>query len=410
MFGHIRAGLWLIFLTLIICSVLYPLTLWGIGRIPLFRDQAEGSLISDSSGKIIGSRLIAQPFTGDEFFQPRPSAASYNAMASSGSNWGANNYRLRDRVARALGPIVRYGKGAEKFGKKPDDGVQEDLEAWFAKDSYDNKPGIVAQWAEAHSGLAEDWIKAGGEALKDQYKEADKDKKPNEAFVLQWQADFPELFTLWTQSDDYRDWKKQNPEEAAPANADLVKPFFQGFAKKHPGEWPKVEDYETKDKQQRKRLGRVKQDTEIHAVFFDMWRQENPDVPLEQVPADMVMASGSGLDPHITLDNAQYQLKYRVAAAQADKMIAARAEPLLKAKGPDMTDSQKKATLAEVRTSIETKLGGTLEEKLRVAIAKLLDDKKEAPLAGLVGVPLVNVLELNVALTERIEVFAKLIQ
>ena len=407
MLGHIRASLWLIFLTLIICSVLYPLALWGIGRLPPFRDKAQGGLIVDSSGKIIGSRLIAQPFTGDEFFQPRPSAASYNAMASSGSNWGANNYRLRDRVARALGPIVRYGKGAEKFGKKPGDGVQDDLEAWFGKDSH--KPGIVAQWADAHSGLAEDWIKATGEAIKDQYKEADKDKKPNEAFVLQWQADFPALFTAWTQSDDYRDWKKQNPEETAPANADLVKPFFQGFAKKHPGEWPKVEDYETKDKEQRKRFGRVKQDAEIQAVFFDMWRQENPDVPLEQVPADMVMASGSGLDPHITLDNARYQLKYRVAAAQADKMIAARAEPLLKAKGPDMTDKQKKEMLAEVRRAVEAKLGGDLEQQITLAIAKLLDDKKEAPLAGLVGVPLVNVLEVNIALEERMAVITKMI-
>jgi potassium-transporting ATPase KdpC subunit len=317
---------------------------------------------------------------------------------------------LRDRVARALGPIARYGKGAEKFGKKPDDGVQEDIEAWFARDSFDNKPAIVAQWAAAHSNLAEDWIKATGDALKDQYKAADKDRKPNEAFVLQWQADFPALFTAWTQSAEYQMWKKQNPDEEAPPNADLVKPFFQSFATKYPGEWPALEDYETKDKQKRKRLGRVKQGSDIQAVFFDMWRQENPDVPLEQVPADMVMASGSGLDPHITLDNARYQLKYRVASAQADKLIAARAEPLLKAKGPDLTDGLKKEILAEVRKSMETKLGETLEEKIRPAIAKLLDDKKEAPLAGLVGVALVNVLQLNIALEERMAAFAKTIQ
>src|SRR5439155_666369 len=72
------------------CSVLYPGALLLIGQ-TLFHDKAEGRLIY-RDGKLIGSRLIAQPFAGDEYFQPRPSAASYNAAASGASNWGANNY------------------------------------------------------------------------------------------------------------------------------------------------------------------------------------------------------------------------------------------------------------------------------------------------------------------------------
>jgi K+-transporting ATPase c subunit len=47
---------------------------------------------------MVGSRLIAQPFTKDEYFWPRPSAASYDASASSPSNLAASNYLLRDLV------------------------------------------------------------------------------------------------------------------------------------------------------------------------------------------------------------------------------------------------------------------------------------------------------------------------
>ena len=81
MTAHLRANLWLLVLTVLLCSVLYPLVLLGIGQ-TVFHDKAQGSLLTDASGNPIGSRLIAQPFTADEYFQPRPSAASYNAAAS----------------------------------------------------------------------------------------------------------------------------------------------------------------------------------------------------------------------------------------------------------------------------------------------------------------------------------------
>src|SRR5215813_8051092 len=115
---HLRANLWLLAFTVLLCSVLYPLALLGVGQ-TLFRDRARGSLVTDADGKVIGSRLIAQGFIGDEYFWPRPSAASYNGAASAASNWGANNPLLRNRVARQLGPLVRYGDGAERYGKTP---------------------------------------------------------------------------------------------------------------------------------------------------------------------------------------------------------------------------------------------------------------------------------------------------
>jgi len=49
--------------------------------------KADGSLLYDKSGNIIGSALIAQPFSADEYFHPRPSAVSYNAASTAGSNW-----------------------------------------------------------------------------------------------------------------------------------------------------------------------------------------------------------------------------------------------------------------------------------------------------------------------------------
>ncbi len=121
-------------------------------------------------------------------------------------------------------------------------------------------------------------------------------------------------------------------------------------------------EHKTPDGKVKKAMEPVKEDTDIQSYFFDMWRQENPDVDLQPVPADMVMASGSGLDPHITLTNAFYQLD-RVAAKWA-------------------ADTKRDA--AQVKKEIED----------------LLLQKAQAPLDGLVGVDLVNVLEVNLALRD----------
>lgn len=101
MLDHVRVNLLLLVLTLVICSALYPLALLAVGQ-GLFPANASGSLITGADGKPIGSRLIAAEFKGDEWFHPRPSAADYNAAASSGSNLSANNPKLRQRAASIL--------------------------------------------------------------------------------------------------------------------------------------------------------------------------------------------------------------------------------------------------------------------------------------------------------------------
>jgi potassium-transporting ATPase KdpC subunit len=101
MFPHLRANLLLVLSTFVVCAMLYPLTLLAIGQ-GLFPTTASGSLVMGVDGKPVGSRLIAQEFKADEWFQPRPSAVGYTANASGGSNLGANNLKFRERVVESL--------------------------------------------------------------------------------------------------------------------------------------------------------------------------------------------------------------------------------------------------------------------------------------------------------------------
>src|SRR5262249_9462012 len=186
MFQHIRVNLLLLALTLLLCSVLYPLVLWVIGQ-TLFPHQAEGSLIDEngnpvtSAAKARGSRLIAQPFKGDEYFQPRPSNAGsngYDASASGASNWGASNPLLRSRVARQLGPMVKYAHDPRTPPRKRGQGVAKDIEVWFQK-QVQKDPNYVARWAEENSTVAEQWVKDNAAVVAEFLKKKVDDVKGN---------------------------------------------------------------------------------------------------------------------------------------------------------------------------------------------------------------------------------------
>src|SRR6266508_5949245 len=87
---YISKSVSLLTLTVVICGGLYPLSLWVIGQ-AIFPFQANSSMLNGPDSKVVGSRQIAQPFTKDEYFQPRPSAASYDASASTSSAVAASN-------------------------------------------------------------------------------------------------------------------------------------------------------------------------------------------------------------------------------------------------------------------------------------------------------------------------------
>ena len=99
MLSQIRPAIVSTLVFTLLLGVVYPLAITGVSKLA-FPFQAEGSLLKDRSGKVIGSALIAQGFAKPEYLHPRPSAAGngYDASASSGSNYGPLNADLIKRV------------------------------------------------------------------------------------------------------------------------------------------------------------------------------------------------------------------------------------------------------------------------------------------------------------------------
>jgi potassium-transporting ATPase KdpC subunit len=102
--SELRTALWATLGLLLLVSGVYPLLVWGLAQ-ALFPRQANGSLIRGAGGQVVGSELLAQAFTGERYFHPRPSAAGsgYDAANSGGSNLGPLSQKLdsllKQRVA-----------------------------------------------------------------------------------------------------------------------------------------------------------------------------------------------------------------------------------------------------------------------------------------------------------------------
>jgi K+-transporting ATPase ATPase C chain len=97
---NLLISLWFTLVTTVIFGLIYPLVVTGLSQI-LFPEKANGQLI-ERNGKLIGSRIIGQAFTGPGYFHSRPSSAEtgneYYSTASGGSNLGPTNKALLDRV------------------------------------------------------------------------------------------------------------------------------------------------------------------------------------------------------------------------------------------------------------------------------------------------------------------------
>jgi K+-transporting ATPase ATPase C chain len=87
----------------VICCGLYPFVVWVFGQ-ALFPFQANGSLITNGQGQVIGSELIGQTFTGPQYFNSRPSyaGAGYDPTASGGSNLGPTSRKLATNIQEAI--------------------------------------------------------------------------------------------------------------------------------------------------------------------------------------------------------------------------------------------------------------------------------------------------------------------
>jgi K+-transporting ATPase ATPase C chain len=327
-----KSFLLLTFLVVISC-IIYPLILLGIGQ-TAFPFQANGSLLKASNGTVVGSKLIAQPFTKDEYFQPRPSAASYDGSASASSALAVSNYALRNRVAQFLGPIVKYSAGP-KAGQL----VAPDIEEWLQKDNYQGSAHIVAQWADLHNGMATAWVGADSNHAN---------------YINEWAKSHREIVAQWI---------KDNPATPQPAATDLAIVFFEIYSKDNPGTFPSTVTKNGPDGKPHTDVEPLKVGSDIQTLFFDMWRQDHPDVALQDIPGDMVTSSGSGLDPDITLQNAEYQL--------------------------DRVSSKWAADLKRDTSAI------------RKEVEQVLNDNASAPLGGLAGDKFINVLEVNLALQNK---------
>ncbi len=140
-------------------------------------------------------------------------------------------------------------RGGEKDGQL----AAADIEAWFQKDQFGGKPGIVAQWADAHNGVAQNWVGTTFDA---------KNPTPQQQFVLDWEKAHPDVVAKF---------KTDNPDNQDPAPADLAIVFFETFSKDNPGKFLSAVTKTGADGKSTTTIETVADGSDIQSTFFDMW-------------------------------------------------------------------------------------------------------------------------------------------
>lgn len=100
---NLLISIWMTLATSVLLGIMYPLAVTGLAQV-LYPRHANGEMI-ESRGKLVGSRLIGQPFTAPGYFHSRPSAAGpagYDPTQSQGSNLAPTNKALLDRVSASV--------------------------------------------------------------------------------------------------------------------------------------------------------------------------------------------------------------------------------------------------------------------------------------------------------------------
>ena len=162
-----RTGLVMTLLLTLLTGLAYPLAMTGLAQV-LFPHQANGSLLRDAEGAVIGAELVGQVFSRPEYFHPRPSAAGddgYDASASGATNLGPTNQRLIDLV-RARAAAYRQENGLAGDSPVPVDAVTASASGLDPHISRANALLQVPRVARAR-GLSQEQVRA----LVDRYTE-----------------------------------------------------------------------------------------------------------------------------------------------------------------------------------------------------------------------------------------------
>lgn len=157
-FSHIRGAVASTLVLAVVCCGLYPLIVFGISQV-LFRDKANGSLITGADGSVRGSKLLGQAFSDAKYFHSRPSAAGYgyDATSSGGSNLGPTSQKLKDAIQNRI-TAYRTENGLSETDPVPADAVTASGSGLDPEISLQNAELQVARVAKAR-GLSEEKVR-----------------------------------------------------------------------------------------------------------------------------------------------------------------------------------------------------------------------------------------------------------